>query len=451
MSSICAHAFRCPDSPIKDLRRLNNSNTTGAADIELLIFDLDGTISSTTRPIYEAIKRAFARLNVTLQMTAEEMEKYFGAPSPEFYIALTPPGSNVTWHEIKEKIHEEQAETYRQYGETYPGVQETLEILHKREYKLALFSNSTPGYFDTVINALKIRGYFDYTECIGENNLTKSELAGKIREKFGNPGTAIIGDRIHDFEAAHDNGSLSVGSLYGYGGNEPEQADFTINQFPELLDIFDRRIPIFVKILQDIDSSKQPEHPFIAGITGIDASGKTTFTEGLSKFLLKNNYHVQVIHVDDFHNPKKIRYAGENGADNYFNLSFNIDKIIKKLLIPAREEGNLATELTVLDLETDSYRNIRSYSISPNTIVLLEGVFLFRKELSPYIDYYIHLDISFEECLKRGLERGGEEERYQTKYIPAQKKCLAEYPPSEHADIIIDNSNWDYPRISFTR
>ena len=138
-------------------------------------------------------------------------------------------------------------------------------------------------------------------------------------------------------------------------------------------------------------------------------------------------------------------------AENYFNLSFNIEMIIDKLLIPLHEKRSLSSELTLLDLETDSYRNKRSYSISPDTIVLLEGVFLFRKELSPYVDYYIYLDISFEECLKRGLKRGGEEERYQNKYIPAQKKYLAEFPPSEHADIIIDNTNWHYPCITFTR
>ncbi|UCC17313.1 MAG: hypothetical protein JSU58_01860, partial [Dehalococcoidales bacterium] len=209
--------------------------------------------------------------------------------------------------------------------------------------------------------------------------------------------------------------------------------------------------PVFEKILNDIISRKQPDHPFILGITGIDASGKTKFTDRLDNFLSDKAYPVQKIHIDDFHNPINIRYSGENDADNYFNLSFNIDTIIDELLIPSREYGTLSTELTVLDLETDSFRNKRSYSISPDTIVLIEGVFLFRKELSPYIDYYVYLEISFEECLKRGLARGGEEKRYHTKYIPAQEKHLAEYPPSEHADIIIDNTNWDYPRITFSR
>jgi HAD superfamily hydrolase (TIGR01549 family) len=430
---------------------LNNRNTISAADVELLIFDLDGTISYTTKPIYEAVKRAFVRLDLTFQMTAKQMEKYFGAPSPEFYVALTPPDSTVTWQQIKEKIHEEQAETYRQYGETYPGVKETLEILRKREYKLALFSNSTPGYFDTVIDALGIRQYFDYTECIGENNLTKSELASKIREQFSNPTTAVVGDRIHDLEAARNNDSLSIGSLYGYGSSEPEQADFTIREFPELLDIFDRRIPAFEKILKDIVSLKQPDKPLVIGITGIDASGKTLFTDGLSNFLSGKEYPVQVIRIDDFHNPTSVRYAGENDADNYFNLSFNIDRLIDELLIPIHNKGSLSTELTHLNLETDSFRNKRSYSVSPDTIVLFEGVFLFRKEIFPYIDFYVYLDISFEECLKRGLERGGEEERYHTKYIPAQRKYLEEYPPTEHADIIIDNSNWEYPRINIIR
>ena len=166
---------------------------------------------------------------------------------------------------------------------------------------------------------------------------------------------------------------------------------------------------------------------------------------------MKNNYPVQVIRVDDFHNPISIRYSGENDAENYFNLSININIIIEKLLVPIRQKSSFSTELTVLDLDADSFQNKRSYSISRDTIVLLEGIFLFRKELSPCVDYYIHLDIPFEECLKRGLERGGKEERYHTKYIPAQKKYLKEYPPSEHADVIIDNTNWEYPKIMSSR
>ena len=42
--------------------------------VELLIFDLDGTISATTRPIYHAVKQAFRNLNVDCALTEQELE-----------------------------------------------------------------------------------------------------------------------------------------------------------------------------------------------------------------------------------------------------------------------------------------------------------------------------------------------------------------------------------------
>ena len=38
-------------------------------------------------------------------------------------------------------------------------------------------------------------------------------------------------------------------------------------------------------------------------------------------------------------------------------------------------------------------------------------------------------------------------EKYDNKYLPAQKKYLTEFQPSETANIIIDNSKWEYPKV----
>ena len=75
--------------------------------------------------------------------------------------------------------------------------------------------------------------------------MTKIELIRKIKDRFGGMEAAVIGDRIHDIEAARETGSLSIGVLFGYGKDEPEQADMTIRKFNDLLDIFDRRLTIF--------------------------------------------------------------------------------------------------------------------------------------------------------------------------------------------------------------
>ena len=42
-------------------------------------------------------------------------------------------------------------------------------------------------------------------------------------------------------------------------------------------------------------------------------------------------------------------------------------------------------------------------------------------------------------------------EKYDVKYLPAQLKYIREYPPRQVADIVIDNTDWEYPEISFSR
>jgi HAD superfamily hydrolase (TIGR01549 family) len=422
-------------------------------DVNLIIFDMDGTIIHSLPVVYESIKRAFAKLGWPVTFSAEEINRFFGvsvaSTAGGLYEFITPPESHLSISEVREKVRAEYEDSFREMAQPYSGVKETLKTLRKRGYKLAQYTNASTRYLDIVMSTLDIREYFDYIECIQENNLTKIELVRKIREKFGGPTAAVVGDRCHDIEAARDTDSLSVGVLFGYGGQEPEEANLTINKFDELLSIFDRRLPIFERILNDINRKKLKNKAFVIGINGIDGAGKTKFAESLEKFLISRNYKTQAIHLDDFHNPRALRYAGENQVENYYNRSFNISLIIEKLLAPLRRNSAFSTRLTVLDLPTDKYSIEKEYSFNHNTIVIFEGVFLFRKELSPYIDYKIFLDIPFEESLKRAGARDSEEifNKYESKYLPAQAKYLQEYPSRQVADMVIDNTDWEQPHI----
>jgi uridine kinase len=210
---------------------------------------------------------------------------------------------------------------------------------------------------------------------------------------------------------------------------------------------------VFEQILQEIDRRKQKNRVFVIGITGIDASGKTKFTESLAGFLLSLERNVQVIHLDHFHNPQKVRYSGENHAENYFYRSFDVETIVNKLLVPLGMYSSYSVKLTLLDVLTDRYEIEKQFSFSGDTIVLFEGVFLFRNELSQYIDYKIFLEISFDESKKRAASRDSMAnlQKYDEKYLPAQRRYLAEHPPSETADMIIDNSNWISPKVKFFR
>lgn len=424
-------------------------------DVNLIIFDVDGTIFPTTRPVYEAIKKVFGRLNWPLSFNSGDIEEFFGTTSAELYEFITPSGES--WEETRDMVRAEYPDSFREYAQTYPGVRETLTLLRKRGYRLALYSNASAVYFDIVISVLGIAEYFDYTECICENNLTKPELVEKIKNICGCPVAAVVGDRVHDIEAARRTGSMSVGALYGYGKDEPTRADITIAKFSDLLSIFDRRLPVFRRILDKIAKEKQPDWPLIVGINGIDTSGKTFFTESLAAYLTSRNIGVQVINLDNFHNPRSVRNSGEDPVESYYQRGFDIKTLIENILVPVRTKGECSISLTLLDLLTDRYEIEKSFFINKDTFVLFEGVYLFRKELAPYIDYKIFLDIPLEESRRRAAVRDiplfGEEilHRYDEKYLPAQSRYLQEYPPFAIADLIINNTNWEYPVITYQR
>jgi phosphoglycolate phosphatase len=211
-------------------------------DVNLIIFDMDGTIIPSLPAVYESIKRAFTKLGWAVKFSAEDINKFFGPPSTTgaggLYEFIMPPDSHLTKEEVRDKVRAEEKETFREIAQPYPGVKETLITLRERGYKLAQYTNASTYYLDMVMSALDTGKYFDYVECVHENDLSKSELIKKIRERFGGLTTAVVGDRIHDIEAARETGCLSIGALYGYGGDEPKKADITIKSFKELLDIF---------------------------------------------------------------------------------------------------------------------------------------------------------------------------------------------------------------------
>ncbi|MBN3554023.1 hypothetical protein JYA63_07100 [Fictibacillus nanhaiensis] len=203
-----------------------------------------------------------------------------------------------------------------------------------------------------------------------------------------------------------------------------------------------------------IKSKQKKDRPLIVGITGIDTSGKTQLTEDLYNYFQKSKQDTQIVHVDDFHNPKSLRYnSALSEADQYYSLSININKLVNKVLKPIKEQGQLHCTLTHLDLLTDRMTLQRTYNVTSNTIVLLEGIFLLRPELYSFLDLSIFLaiseDIAIERANIRDVPLQGKEVigKYHTKYLPAQRTYLSKYRPDLLADVIIDNSNWHQPAI----
>lgn len=194
--------------------------------------------------------------------------------------------------------------------------------------------------------------------------------------------------------------------------------------------------------------------PLVVGITGIDTSGKSELTRLLAQELKGDGGTVQVIHVDDFHCPRIDRYREDLPESvQFYEYTFDFERLGKEVLAPIRDEGCLETSLVCLDVLKDTWTVERHYSVDNDTVVLLEGVFLFRPEISHYLDLviFLHVDEStaIERARKRDVPAHSKEiiRKYWTKYLPAQRTYLEEYPPERNADVIIDNNDWENPIV----
>lgn len=203
---------------------------------------------------------------------------------------------------------------------------------------------------------------------------------------------------------------------------------------------------VFDVIVQAIPQSSERLRPYTIGVSGIDAAGKSSFSRELAQYLRQRGYHVVLVHLDDFHNPRHVRRGcGEPAPECYYRYTFDFDKLIGSILEPMRELSQLECQLTLLDLATDQYTVVRQYCINPKSVVIVEGVFLFQERLLPYFDLRVFIQISFDECLRRAVKRdvklfGGAEEvvrRYRAKYIPGQQLHMERDQPLQKTDLTI--------------
>ncbi len=197
------------------------------------------------------------------------------------------------------------------------------------------------------------------------------------------------------------------------------------------------------------------DSPILVGVNGVDGSGKTEFVKNLAAALKeKTERQIVAISIDGFHNPKAIRYAkGRESAEGFYRDSFNLQVFEEKVLQPLKNgEGECVTR--IFDVSTDTDITDECIIVSDDAIILIEGIFLFQKNLLPYFDLKIFLDVPFEVTLERMLVREGSSKSresaidlFEKRYKPGQLLYFSEAHPKECADIVIDNSDYSVPKI----
>lgn len=183
--------------------------------------------------------------------------------------------------------------------------------------------------------------------------------------------------------------------------------------------------------------------PYIIGIAGGSASGKTSFLRDLKELITEE--HITIISQDNYYHPKEKQFIDENGEIN-FDLPTSIDRehFHQDLVSLMANKPVEKKEYTFNNKDAEP----KLIQLNPAPIIIMEGLFIFHyQEIRDLLDLRVFLDVREDIKLQRrikrdAIERGYPEEtvRYQwdNHVMPSFKAYLRPY--RDDANIIITNN-----------
>jgi uridine kinase len=208
-------------------------------------------------------------------------------------------------------------------------------------------------------------------------------------------------------------------------------------------------------IITAIQAVKADKAVLIA-FDGVDTAGKTFMADMVHEAMRKRGLFSPIrVSIDKFHNPRYIRIQrGELSPEGFFYDSFNYKHIRENVIEPVKEEKDTIIP-AAYDYKSETECEETRVTITGDTVILFDGIFMNRDELFEYWDVSIFLEVSFDTVMERAITRdsdyfGSEEivrERYAKRYIPGEKLYLEKCEPHKRADIVIDNNDYRNPVI----
>lgn len=205
--------------------------------MDSMIFDVDGTLWNSTEIVAKAWTKAIEE-NTEMHMviTAAQLRSLFGQTLPDIARQIFPEETTERQLELIDLCCEEEHRMLlKTPAPTYPGLEDTLEVLSKT-YPLYIVSNCEAGYIETFLKTTGLGSYFQGHLCPGDTGNAKAANIRQIVQDYNLKEPVYVGDTDGDYRACQEAGVPFVFASYGFG--QVDTPDYTIEQLKDLINLF---------------------------------------------------------------------------------------------------------------------------------------------------------------------------------------------------------------------
>lgn len=208
--------------------------------MNLLIFDLDGTLIDSKLDLAHAVNAARAHMGLG-DLPHPLVFSYVGNGAPTLIRrSLGPEAGEAQVQEALEFFLEYYRDHMLDYTTLYPGVADTLDVLLQSGKRMAVLTNKPVRISKAIIGGLGLERHF--FQIYGGNSFEQKKphpigIETLLSEAGMGAGHALmIGDSAVDIQTARNAGIKSCGVTYGFQPETlaAEPPDFLIDRFEDL-------------------------------------------------------------------------------------------------------------------------------------------------------------------------------------------------------------------------
>ena len=133
--------------------------------------------------------------------------------------------------------------------------------------------------------------------------------------------------------------------------------------------------------------------------------------------------------VDGFHNDLETRYRrGRDSPEGFWLDSYDNARFINELLVPFAAGPGASFRRAIHDIDTDQAIEAPLEMVEPESILIVDGIFMHRDELVDNWEFSVFLDADFDISVGRMAQRDGSspdpEAKQNRRYVQGQQSTL---------------------------